>query len=93
MAKAMLYVDMMSQPSRACAIFVRVAGITDVQEQLVNIAKGGTVAPAYRELFPLGKVPALQDGDLKLPESAAIMTHLARTRAVYPSWTAHAQRL
>ena len=31
-----------------------------VEEKLVNIAKGGTRSPEYREINPLGKLPCLQ---------------------------------
>ena len=35
--------------------------------------------PAFREKSPLGKVPALHDGDLKLHESGAIVSYLLET--------------
>lgn len=38
---------------------------------------GGTNTPAYRAMNPMGKVPVLQDGDLTLFESAAIVRYLA----------------
>ena len=43
----------------------------------VNIRKGGQKAPDYLALNPNGKVPLLIDGDLVLPESGAILVHLA----------------
>jgi GSH-dependent disulfide-bond oxidoreductase len=43
----------------------------------VNIRKGGQKAPDYLALNPNAKVPLLIDGDLVLPESGAILVHLA----------------
>ncbi|MBT3586756.1 MAG: glutathione S-transferase family protein [Halobacteriovoraceae bacterium] len=42
----------------------------------INLQDGGGQAPEFLEINPLGKVPALVDGDLKLLESVAIMTYL-----------------
>jgi GSH-dependent disulfide-bond oxidoreductase len=43
----------------------------------VNIRRGKQKAPEYLALNPNGKVPLLIDGDLVLPESGAILVHLA----------------
>jgi GSH-dependent disulfide-bond oxidoreductase len=43
----------------------------------VNIRKGAQKSPAYLAQNPNGKVPLLIDGDLVLPESGAILVHLA----------------
>ncbi|CAD7696504.1 unnamed protein product [Ostreobium quekettii] len=72
-----LYVDLMSQPSRACLIFCRLHGLP-VAESVVNIKKGEHRSAAYRSINPLGLVPFLVDGDFTLPESAAIMAYLAQ---------------
>lgn len=40
-------------------------------------AKGETKSAEYREIHPLGHVPALKDGEQVLVESAAICMHLA----------------
>ena len=39
--------------------------------------RGGALPDAFREVSPLGKVPALRDGDAKVADSAAIMLYLA----------------
>jgi GST-like protein len=43
----------------------------------VNIRKGEQKTPDYLALNPNAKVPLLIDGDLALPESGAILVHLA----------------
>lgn len=43
----------------------------------VNIRAGAQQAPEYRALNPNAKVPLMVDGDLVLPESGAILIHLA----------------
>jgi glutathione S-transferase len=43
---------------------------------LVDFNKGGHQSPEYLAVNPAGKVPAMQDGDLILTESAAILTYL-----------------
>jgi GSH-dependent disulfide-bond oxidoreductase len=43
----------------------------------VNVKQGQQKAPDYLALNPNGKVPLLVDGDLILPESGAILVHLA----------------
>lgn len=73
-----LYVDYMSQPSRACVIFCRMNGLPVEIKQLF-IHKGETRSKAYMaDVNPLGKVPCLVDADagLKLPESCAIISYL-----------------
>jgi len=45
----------------------------------VNFRKRETQTDEYLAIHPMGKVPALVDGDLKLWESNAILTYLART--------------
>ncbi len=41
---------------------------------------------AFRQLNPLGQVPVLQDGDLVLPDSNAILVYLARRYAPGSHW-------
>jgi len=56
--------------------------LADVQEERVNIAKGGTKAPEFRAINPLGKVPYLLEADgFGTPESAAILRYLCATRS------------
>ncbi|WP_448164728.1 glutathione S-transferase family protein [Burkholderia cepacia] len=43
----------------------------------VNLLQGEHKRPEFLRLNPAGKVPVLVDGDLVIPESAAIVLHLA----------------
>jgi glutathione S-transferase len=45
--------------------------------ETVNVYKGEGRAPSFLAVNPLGKVPALVDGDLVLWESNAILTYIA----------------
>ena len=40
--------------------------------------KTGASPPAYQELHPLGKAPVIEDGDVKLAESGAIVEYLVQ---------------
>ena len=44
---------------------------------LTDIAKGAQKTPEYRAINPMGKVPALQDGEASLAEVAAICAYVA----------------
>ncbi len=44
----------------------------------IDLAKGEHKSPQFLAINPNGKIPALQDGDLNIWESNAIMCHLAR---------------
>jgi glutathione S-transferase len=44
---------------------------------LLDTEKGEEAGKEFLEINPFGKVPALQDGDLKMYESAAICSYLA----------------
>jgi glutathione S-transferase len=44
---------------------------------LTDISKGAQKTPEYLAINPMGKVPALQDGDVTLAEAAAICAYVA----------------
>ncbi|XAR55059.1 Glutathione transferase [Bertholletia excelsa] len=71
-----LYVDRMSQPSRALLIFCRVNGI-DFEEIKVDLLKRQQLHPEFKEINPMRQVPAIVDGQFKLFESHAILRYLA----------------
>uniref|UniRef100_A0A383VA58 Glutathione transferase n=1 Tax=Tetradesmus obliquus TaxID=3088 RepID=A0A383VA58_TETOB len=80
-----LYIDLMSQPSRACYILCKKHGLP-VDVQMIRLDKGEHKKPAYLQINPLGKVPFLVDGDLRLPESAAIMAYLCDKYSLPDNW-------
>mmetsp|Transcript_29006 Transcript_29006/g.81699 ORF Transcript_29006/g.81699 Transcript_29006/m.81699 type:complete len:233 (+) Transcript_29006:82-780(+) len=80
-----LYVDLMSQPSRACSLLCRVAGLP-VTENLIRIDKKQHKSPEYLAINPFGKVPCLQNGAFCLPESGAILRFLCSNYGVPDHW-------
>jgi len=44
---------------------------------LLSLSKGENRAPDYLAINPMGKVPALKDGDVALAEAAAICAYVA----------------
>lgn len=72
-----VYVDRLSQPSRAIVIFCKVNKI-DFEEVGIELLKGQQLTPEFKEINPMGKVPAIVvDGKFKLFESHAILIFLA----------------
>lgn len=51
-----------------------------------NAPKEVRVSPAFLALNPLGQIPVLQDGDLALADSNAILVYLARRYAPDAGW-------
>ena len=83
-----LYVDYVSQPCRALALFVRVQALPIVLTR-VSLAKRDHRAPTFTRRFPLAKLPTLYDpaAALYLPESGAILRYLLRvTQGPHTLW-------
>lgn len=78
----------MSSNARRVRLVVHHLGLSaDVEEEIVDLAKGAHRAAAYLAINPNGKVPTLLDGELKLSESYAIMIYLCEKtgqRELYP---------
>ncbi|KAJ9472894.1 Glutathione S-transferase [Diplonema papillatum] len=79
-----LYAFPVSQPSRACLWLVEYAELKDVDVKNVNILEGESKTPEYLAKFPVGQVPALEDGDFCFAESTAIMQYIAEGHAILP---------
>ncbi|XP_011022714.1 PREDICTED: glutathione S-transferase T1 [Populus euphratica] len=72
-----VYVDRLSQPSRAIVIFCK-ANKIDFEEVGIELLKGQHLTPEFKEINPMGKVPAIVvDGKFKLFESHTILIFLA----------------
>nr|CAB3251243.1 glutathione S-transferase theta-1-like [Phallusia mammillata] len=70
-----LFVDLMSQPCRALAIFVKMNAMP-CNIQTVALRKGENKTPEFLSMNPLGKVPVLKDEEFCLTESIAILRYL-----------------
>ncbi|KAJ8538647.1 hypothetical protein K7X08_029943 [Anisodus acutangulus] len=71
-----LYVDRVSQPSRALLIFCKLNGI-EFEEVPIELAKGQHRSPEFAEINPMKAVPAIVHGTFTLLESHAILRYLA----------------
>ncbi|WP_266158064.1 glutathione S-transferase family protein [Dyella silvatica] len=70
-----LYYSETLNPRKACAVAKYLGSPVDFVR--VDLARGEHMKADYLAQNPNGKTPLLIDGDLRLWESAAIMTHLA----------------
>lgn len=57
-----------------------------VERRDLGFPFGGTDTPEYRAMNPNGTVPTLQDGQVTMFESAAILRYLAARHARFPFW-------
>jgi len=71
-----LYMHPVSMTSRPVRLFIAENGL-DVEEKLVDLMTGEHHQQPFVELNPNRLVPVLEDGDLRLTESSAILKYLA----------------
>jgi glutathione S-transferase len=71
-----LYMHPVSMPSRPVRLFIAESGIK-VDEQVVDLMTGEHLGAAFGAVNPSKMVPVLEDGDLRLTESSAILKYLA----------------
>jgi glutathione S-transferase len=71
-----LYMHPVSMTSRPVRLFIAENGI-DVDEQLVDLMTGEHYQEPFVRVNPNRLVPVLEDGDLRLTESSAILKYLA----------------
>lgn len=62
-----LYYDLLSQPSRALYIFLKVCNIP-FEEKLINIGKGEHLRPEYQKIHPFQKLPAVEHNGFNMME-------------------------
>lgn len=80
-----LYMDWLSQPSRAVAIFCDINRIpVDITE--VKILKKMVRSEEFKQINPNMKVPAIKEGDFTLYESHAILRYLCNSRGLNDHW-------
>lgn len=80
-----VYVDRLSQPSRAILIFCKINGI-EFEEIKVDLINRKHQTPEFEEINPMKQVPAIVHGDFKLSESHAILRYLACAFPVADHW-------
>ena len=71
-----LYMHPVSMTSRPVRLFIAESGI-NVDEQVVDLFTGEHHKEPFASLNPNRMVPMLEDGDLRLTESSAILKYLA----------------
>lgn len=71
-----LYMHPVSMTSRPVRLFIAEHGL-DVEEKLVDLMTGEHHQQPFVEINPNRLVPVLEDGDLRLTESSAILKYLA----------------
>jgi glutathione S-transferase len=71
-----LYMHPVSMTSRPVRLFIAESGI-DVDEQMVDVLAGEHYQEPFASINPNRMVPVLDDGDLRLTESSAILKYLA----------------
>lgn len=70
-----LYWNLGSQPARAVKCLIDL-GKLEVKYVTLDVIKNETRSKEYLSLNPLGKIPFLVDGELKISESNAILVYL-----------------
>ncbi|RLU21362.1 hypothetical protein DMN91_005735 [Ooceraea biroi] len=83
-----LYYDLLSQPSRAMYIFLKVCNIP-FEKHIINLGKLEHFSPEYEQVNPFKKVPAIEHSGFKLTESIGIMRYLCREFKVDDHWYPH----
>jgi len=79
-----VYVDRMSQPSRAVLLFCKLNNL-EFEEVKISLFKGEHKFPEFMEINPMGQVPAISHGDFNLFESHTILRYLS---AAFPEQVA-----
>ncbi len=81
-----LYTTPLSANGRKPLALIHQLGL-EPEIRLVNVYAGEGRAPAYLAINPLGKIPALVDGDFTLCESNAILVYIAEQYGSSRLWS------
>jgi len=85
MGPVTIYVDPLSQPSRAIIFFCRHAKV-DHKDHRLALMKGEHKTEEYAKINPKQQVPCIGDGEFLLSECTAILRYIATTRNVDDHW-------
>jgi glutathione S-transferase len=80
-----VYYDLMSQPSRAVYLFLKVNNLPFVNKP-VALRKGEHLEEEFKKINPFHLVPVIDDNGFKLTESVAILKYLADKYHVADHW-------
>jgi glutathione S-transferase len=80
-----LYYDLMSQPSRAVYMFLKLTKVPFVSKP-VALRRGEHLGEEYGKINPFHLVPAIDDNGFKLTESVAILKYLSDKYQVPDHW-------
>jgi len=89
MPKPVLYTSPGSHHARRVALVIQELGL-DIEQRTIDVRPrgmgGDNDKPEFLKINPYGKVPVLQDNDLILTESNAIMIYLCEKHGANPLW-------
>ncbi|XP_043261383.1 glutathione S-transferase theta-1-like [Colletes gigas] len=80
-----LYYDLLSQPSRALYIFLKVSNIP-FESKKINLGKMEQHNADYQKIHPFKKVPAITHNGFNIIESIAIFRYICREFNVDDHW-------
>ncbi|EDV23103.1 expressed hypothetical protein [Trichoplax adhaerens] len=79
------YGHLASQPCRAVQLFMKANNIP-FNFHLIDLTKGEQTKEDFQKVNPMGKVPAIKDGDFCLAEGIAIVQYLAAKYSTPDHW-------
>ncbi|KMQ97840.1 glutathione s-transferase theta-1 [Lasius niger] len=80
-----LYYDLLSQPSRALYIFLKICDIP-FEQKIVNLKNLEQYSPEFEQINPFKKVPVIEHNGFKLIESIGIARYICREFKVDDHW-------
>lgn len=80
-----LYYDLLSQPSRALYIFLKICDIP-FEQKIVNLKNLEQYTTEFEQINPFKKVPVIEHNGFKLTESVGIARYICREFKVNDHW-------